>query len=319
MEAAIIDKYGTADEIYIKEGMKVPKVGSNEVLVKTIACGIGAGDIEARKGEYKMLTPLGKKKRETLLGLEFSGVVSTVGNNVKNIEIGDEVYGSTHVFKGSKANAEFVSVPANYLIHKPTYLTHIEAASLPIGMITSIRALKDIAKLKDEQSILINGASGAVGMFSIQLAKALGAEITTVSSQRSFPFVQTFGVVKMLDYRKEDFTKLDQQFDVVFDVVGNNTFNACKKVLKNNGIYINTNPQKDVLGFVLSLFSSKKAGYLMAIEGSNTDLDYTNRLIEQGRIKPITAKVFPFSKIIEAHNYFEENTTFGKVILDMSN
>ena len=315
MKAAMIKKYGAAEVIQIKEGMNIPKLGRSDVMVRTISCGIGAGDIEVRKGEYKMLTPLGKKNRETLLGLEFSGVISAMGSGVKSFKIGAEVYGSTHVFKGSKANAEYVSVPATFIVPKPTNITHEEASSLPIGMITSIRALRDIAKLKDGQTILINGASGAVGMYAIQLAKVLGAKITTVSSQKNFRFVQTFAVDSMLDYRTEDFTKLDRHFDVV----GNSTFNACKKVLKNGGIYISSNPQKDILGFVLSLFSSKKAGYLMAIQGSNKDLNYTNKLIEQGQIKPIVDKKFPFSKIIEAHKYFEDNTTFGKVILDMRN
>ena len=196
MKAAIIKKYGSAEEIQIKNDIKVPRVGRNDVLIRTITCGIGAGDIEARKGNYKMLIPSEKKKKETLLGLEFSGVVSAIGRSVKTIKVGTEVYGSTHVFKGSKANAEFVSVPSTYIVPKPTNITHEEASSLPIGMITSIRALRDIAKLKEKQSILINGASGAVGMYAIQLAKALGAKITTVSSQKSFQFVQTFGADK---------------------------------------------------------------------------------------------------------------------------
>jgi NADPH:quinone reductase-like Zn-dependent oxidoreductase len=315
MKAAMIDRYGAAEEIKIMEGIKRPSMGKNDVLIRTIACGINAGDIEARKGHYKTLTLPGKKNRQTILGIEFSGVVADVGSAVANFKSGDEVYGSTHVFKGYKANAEFVAVPADFIVLKPAGFTHQEAASLPTGMITSIRAFRDIAKLQENQSLLINGASGAVGKYAIQLARTLGAGITAVCSESNFDTVRALGADRALDYRKEDFTKLKEQFDVIFDVVGSSSFRACKNVLKDDGLYISTNPQNDIFGFFLALFSSKKTGYLMAVKGSCVDLEYTNNLIEQGEIIPLVDKVFPFSRIVEAHRYFEENS--DKVVLTM--
>ena len=317
MKAAMIENYGSAEELRIREDIEKPSVGKNEVLVKTIATAMNSMDIETRRGAFKLLTPPGKKKRETLMGLEFSGEISSLGKGVNNFKVGDEVYGSMHVMKGSKAQAEYISVPASYTAPKPSSITHEEATALPIGMITSIRALRDIGKLQKDKTILINGASGGVGVYAIQFAKALEAKVTTVSSQKNFTLVQSLGADRTLDYKREDFTKLGEQFDIIFDIASTSNFKSCKNILKNKGIYITTNPFSDLLGFVLSLFSSKRVGYLMATEGSSSDLEYTNQLMEQGNVKPVVEKVFPFSKIVEAHKYFESNSRKGKVILNM--
>ena len=317
MKAAMIENYGSAEELRIREDIKKPSVEKNEVLVKTIATAMNSMDIETRRGAYKLLTPPKKKKRETLMGLEFSGEISSLGKGVNNFKVGDEVYGSMHVMIGSKAQAEYISVPASYTAPKPSSLTHEEATALPIGMITSIRALRDIGKLREGQTVLINGASGGVGVYAIQFARALEAKVATVSSQNSFEFVKSLGADRTLEYKKEDFTRLEEQFDIVFDVAGTSTFKSCKNILKNSGIYITTNPFGDLFGFVLSILSSKKMGYLMALKGSRSDLEYANQLIEQGSIKPIVERIFPFSQIVEAHKYFENNSRKGKVILNM--
>lgn len=313
----MIENYGSAEELRIREDIKKPSVEKNEVLVKTIATAMNSMDIETRRGAFKLLTPPKKKNRETLMGLEFSGEISSLGKGVNNFKVGDEVYGSMHVMIGSKAQAEYISVPASYTASKPSSITHEEATALPIGMITSIRALRDIGKLREGQTVLINGASGGVGVYAIQFAKALKAKVTTVSSQNSFEFVKSLGADRTLDYKKEDFTRLEEQFDIVFDVASTSTFKSCKNILKNSGIYITTNLFSDLLGFVLSIFSSKKVGYLMVLKGSRSDLEYTNQLIEQGSVKPIVEKIFPFSQIVEAHKYFENNSRKGKVILNM--
>ncbi|MCP4402054.1 MAG: NAD(P)-dependent alcohol dehydrogenase [bacterium] len=317
MKAAIIEHYGSAEELRIRDDILKPSVRENEVLVKTIAAAMNSMDIETRQGMYKLFTPPGKKNRETLIGLEFAGEIESVGEGVTHFKRGDDVYGSMHVFKGAKAQAEYISVPARYVAHKPSNMTYEEASALPIGMIASIKALRNIGKLQNDQTVLINGASGGVGVYAVQLAKALGAEITTVSRQKSFTLVQSLGADRTVDYNKEDFTRLEEQFDIVFDVANTSNFRACKNILNRTGIYITTNPFKDLIGFVLSLFSSKRAGYLMAAEGSRIDLEYTNQLIEQGTVKPVVEKLFPFSRIVEAHKYFESTRRKGKVILSM--
>ncbi len=317
MKAAIIENYGHAEEIQIKHDIEKPVARKNQVLVKTCAAAMNSMDIETRRGDFKLFTLPKKKTRETLMGLEFSGEISSLGEGVDDFKVGDKVYGSMHVMKGSKAQAEYISVPASYTAHKPLSITHEQATALPIGMITSIRALRDIGKLVQGQSVLINGASGGVGVYAIQFAKALKAQVTTVSRQSSFELVKSLGADRTLDYKKEDFTRLGEQFDIVFDIAGTRSFKACKNILKHSGSYINTNPFGDLFGFVLAIFSSKKAGYLMALEGSRSDLEYTNQLIEQGSVKPIVERIFPFSQIVPAHKYFENSSRKGKVVLDM--
>ena len=317
MKAAIIEEYGTAEQVRIKENIKRPTPGDDEVLVKTRAASMSPGDIEIRRGDYKLFTSKKSMGQKTLMGLEFSGEVVARGKNVKKFRAGDEVYGYTHLLKGDKTHAEYLTIRAALIAHKPANITHEEAAALPVGMLTSIRALRDVGKLQSGQSLLLNGASGGVGVYATQLGKVMGARVTSVSGAASFDILEELGADKRLDYKKDDPANLDEKFDLVFDIANKSTFASSKKFMSEKGTYITSNPLKDLTGYLRAAFTSQSSGYLMVMEGDTADLEYTNELIEAGKIKPLVEKVFNFEDIVEAHKYFETNRRRGKVILKM--
>ena len=296
MKAVVFEKYGPPDVLEIRDIEKpVPK--DNEVLVKVYATSVTAGDWRMRKAQpfvVRFFAGLFKPTRIKILGFELAGVVEEVGRKVKSFRKGDSVFAGCGFKFG--AYAEYKCLPENDLIVlKPLNMTFEEAATVPIGGVTALRYLKT-AGLRSGQNILIYGASGSVGTFSIQLARHFGAKVTAVCSTTNIELVKSLGADSVIDYTHQDFTKIGLQFDVVFDAVGKTSRSACKKLLKPGGKYI-------------SVWGSSKKG--------TADLLFLKDLIEAGKLKTVIDRRYTLDQIRDAHAYVEGFHKRGNVSIQV--
>ncbi|MEO1763959.1 MAG: NAD(P)-dependent alcohol dehydrogenase, partial [Cyanobacteria bacterium J06629_18] len=279
MKAMVIYKYGDADVLRYEE-VEAPKIKPDELLVKVHAAGVNPIDWKIRKGMLKVISG---NKFPMILGFDLAGEVLEVGSQVENFRVRDEIYGSLSVPGG--AYAEFAVVSQKMAAVKPANISFEEAAALPVAALTALQSLRDKANIQPLQTVLVNGASGGVGIFAVQIAKALGAEVTGVCSGKNLDFVKSLGADITIDYTEEDFTKNQVQYDIILDAVAKQTFDSCKKVLKPNGVYVTTLPtfQNMISIGLTSLFGSQKAKFILA-QPNTTDLIYLNQLIEAGKL-----------------------------------
>lgn len=299
MKAVIFTKSGPPDVLQLKK-IEKPIPDDNEILIKVHATSVNSGDVNLRSFKSQFLFWLLmrilyglKKPKRLILGSALSGEIESVGKNVMRFKKGDEVFGSTGMKFG--ANAEYVSIPENGVVAlKPTSISHEEAAAIPFGALTALFYLRK-ANIQQGQKVLINGASGSVGTFAVQLAKYFGAEITGVCSSKNFELVKSLGADKVIDYKQEDFTEREEQYDIIFDVAGKSSLSDCQKVLAPNGSFIST-----------------KKG--LAKE-STDDFNFLKDLIEKGRLKVVIDKTFPLEQIAEAHRYAETGQKSGNLAI----
>ncbi|UCE37468.1 MAG: NAD(P)-dependent alcohol dehydrogenase [Thermoplasmata archaeon] len=321
MKAIVWTKYGPPEVLQLKEVPK-PTPKDNEVLIKVHATTVAAGDTEIRNLrlpiEYRLLLRLviglTRPKRVTIPGIEVAGKIEAVGKEVKRFKEGDEVFGVTGFTFG--AHAQYVCLPdKNALTIKPSNMTYEEAASAVIGGIESLHFLR-AANIQKGQKVLIVGASGSIGTVGVQLAKYFGAEVTGVCSTDKLEMVRSIGADSVIDYTKEDYTKGDKTYEVIFDAIGKSDFSGCKRILNKNGIYLLANPRRfqKIRGLWTSLTTSKKI-YSKLATYKTEDLDFLRELIEQGKIRSIIDRSYPLEKIPEAHRYVEKGHKAGNVVI----
>ncbi|MDB9383471.1 NAD(P)-dependent alcohol dehydrogenase [Nodularia spumigena CS-584] len=312
MKAVVIRRYGSAEVLQYEE-VAQPQIKPNQLLVKVHASSVNPIDWKIRQG---MLSLLSGNNFPLILGFDLAGEVVAVGSQVTSFQPGDAVYGGTS-FSGG-AYAEFAAVPENLIAPKPKNLTFEEAATVPLAALTALQALRDQGNIKSGQRVLINGASGGVGMFAVQIAKALGTEVTAVCSTKNLEFVKSLGADRVIDYTQEDFTEESGQYDIIFDAVGKRSLSNCKRVLTPNGIYISTLPTPEVFiqSLLTAFFPGQKAKFV--IERPNTqDLVYLKELIEAGKMRTVIDRSFPLAELAAAHNYSESERTVGKIAIVM--
>lgn len=320
MKAIISEKYGTPDTLKLAEVAK-PTPKQNQVLVKVQAASLNYGNLALLTGKpLPVRLAFGLRKPKYLIpGGDVAGVVEAKGENVTQFQIGDRVYGDLSS-SGWGAFAEYVAVDENALAIIPSNLGFTEMAGVPMAGTTALQAIRNIGKVKAGQHVLIHGASGGVGTFAVQIAKALGAEVTAVVSTRNVELVKSLGADHVFDYRKDDFVNDGETFDVIFGVNGAQSISTYKRKLKDHGVFIHVGGatsqfyQTLVVGPLLSLFGKQK--YVSFMQKANhSDLVFMNGLIEEGKVKTVIDRSYSFSEVPQAFRYFEEGHSRGKVVI----
>ncbi|UCD37222.1 MAG: NAD(P)-dependent alcohol dehydrogenase [Fidelibacterota bacterium] len=314
MKAIVQNAYGSAEVLELKE-VDQPVVKDNDVLVRVHAVAVNAGDYFAMKGSpwIVRLTVGFPKPKNYILGWDLAGKVEAVGKQVERFQPGDEVFGGCeHTF------AEYVSADANQIAMKPANLTFEQAAAVPTAAITSLQGLRDAGKVQPGQKVLINGASGGVGTFAIQIAKSLGAEVTGVCSAKNVDMVRSIGADHIIDYTQEDFTQSGQRYDLILDNVANRSFSDLRRTLTPQGVII-PNSGHGGMGYVikaylLSPFMRQLGRPWMAVP-TNEDLDVLKQLIESGKVTPVIDRTYLLSEAPEAMDYAAGGHVRGKVVI----
>lgn len=324
MKAVVYTRYGSPDVMHLKEVAKpTPKAG--EVLIKIHATGINAADWYTLKGDPFLVRLMNGgilKPKKTILGFDVAGRIEAVGENVTAFQVGDAVFADTSGCGGG-GFAEYVCVPEGVVAFKPARLSFEEAAAVPMAAVTALQGLRDKGKIQAGQQVLINGASGGVGTFAVQLAKAFGAEVTAVCSTRNIEMVRALGADHVIDYTRENFTRNGQRYDLIIAVNGYHPLRDYRRALKPKGIYVVTGGkmaqifQGMLLGAVVSLFGSKKMGNLMAAP-SITDLVFLSDWLESGKIVPVVDRCYPLSETADAMRYMGAKHAKGKVVISIA-
>jgi NADPH:quinone reductase-like Zn-dependent oxidoreductase len=310
MKAVVIRRYGAA-EVLQYEDVEQPKIEPTQLLVKVRASSVNPIDWKIRQGMLSLITG---NKFPKILGFDVAGDVIALGSGVTRFQVGDAIYGSTS-FPGG-GYAEFAAVPENLVALKPTNLSYEEAAAVPLAALTALQALRNEGNIQTGQTVLINGAAGGVGIFAVQIAKALRAVVTGVSSAKNLDLVKSLGADRVIDYTQQDFTEDTAQYDIIFDAVGKRSLSQTKKVLKPNGVYITTLPSPEV--FLESIFTAfipgQKAKFIL--EKPNTeDLLFLKELIEAGKIRVVIDRTYPLQELAAAHAYSETGRAVGKIVI----
>ena len=317
MKAIVYTRYGSPDVLQLKEVAK-PAPKDNEVLIKIYATTVTSGDCRVRKADpfaIRFFNGLTKPKKTTILGNELAGEIEEAGKNVKLFRKGDQVFGQAGM--GLGANAEYICLREDAtLVFKPKNLTYEEAASIPFGGNTALHFLRK-GNIRSSQKVLIYGASGSLGTAAVQLAKNFGADVTGVCSTVNVELVKSLGADKVIDYTKEDFTKIGQTYDIIFDTTGKSPYSGCVKSLKQKGIYlraVHMSLSSIVRGLWTSMTSSKKVIGGVASE-LKENLVFLKELIDMGKLKPVIDRCYPFEQIVEAHRYVDKGHKRGNVAI----
>ena len=312
MKAIVYEKYGPPIDVLELKEVEKPTPKDNEVLVKIFAASINDGDKSMIRGSPFFVRLMGVgllKPKNTIPGGDLAGSVEAVGGNVKQFQPGDEVFGDIGGI-GHGAFAEYVSVPENVLALKPSNLTFEEAAAFPQYSLVALQGLRDNGNIQPGHKVLINGASGGVGTFAVQVAKSYGAEVTGVCSTKNLDLVRSLGADHVIDYTQEDFTQKEQRYDLILDSVANRSISDYMRALSPEGRYVAVAFNVRAL---ISMSGSKVSQ--MSHKPNVKDLVYMKELIEAGKVVPVIARRFPLSEVAEAFRYFEEEHPSGKVVI----
>jgi NADPH:quinone reductase-like Zn-dependent oxidoreductase len=309
MRAVTIDRYGGPEVLHLTTVPRpVPTRG--QVLVRTRFIGVNPKDIVVRKGKFKIATG---KKFPLIVGHDIAGEVVDTGMGADLAE-GDLVFGMINDFAG-RAYAEYAAVDCQQLAIAPISIGMDVAAAVPLAAQTALQALRDDARLQPDQSALINGASGGVGVFAVQIAKILGARVTAVCSHRNADLVKELGADEVVDYSKVELVNLDERFDVIFDVFGNYHFDKLKHLLRPRGTYVHTIPSGRIFKDVARTLVRRKRAKLVVVKSRREDLDWLRQHIDAKRLRVVVDRSFALGDVAEAHRYMETKRARGKVVL----
>lgn len=317
MKSIVLNAYGSPAGLSLKE-IAEPTIKENEVLVRVHAASLNAGDVFSLRGSpWLVRLSVGfPRPKDYILGWDMAGVVEAVGAQVTQFKPGEDVFASC-----SGSLAEYVSVDEDKLALKPANLTFEQAAAVPTAAITALIGLRDAGKLRAGQKVLINGASGGVGTFAVQIAKALGGEVTGVCSTRNVELVRSLGADHVIDYVHEDFTANGQRYDLILDNVASRSFADLRRALTPQGKIIPNSGHGGMSyvfkAYLLSLIMRQHGRMYLALP-SGKDLLVLKELIETGKLKPVIDKTFPLSETPAAFRYLEKEHACGKVVITIA-
>jgi len=317
MKAIVHERYGPPDVLQLKE-IEKPSPEDDEVLVKVRVASVNAADSHLMRGTPFLMRLMGfgfLKPKNKILGSDIAGRVEAVGRHVKQFKPDDEVFGNV-----TGGFAEYVRARENALALKPTNTAFEEAAAVPLASVTALQGLRDKGKIQPGQKVLINGASGGVGTFAVQIAKSFGAEVTAVCSTRNLDLACSLGADHVIDYTKTDFTKNRERYDLILAANGYHWISDYKRALAPKGTYVMTGGsmaqfyQAMLLGPWMSMRGSKKMANLMA-KFNQKDLDFMKELLQEGKVKPVIDRRYPLSEVAGAIRYLEEGHALGKIVI----
>ncbi|HEY3311275.1 MAG TPA: NAD(P)-dependent alcohol dehydrogenase [Anaerolineales bacterium] len=320
MKAIVCTKYGPPDVLQLKEVEK-PAPTEDEVLVKVHAASVNAYDWHLLTADIFLVRLMGGaflKPKYEIPGADIAGRIEAVGSNVTQFQPGDEVFGDI----SAGGYAEYACAAENKFVLKPANLSFEEAAAVPMAALTALQGLRDNGQIQPGQKVLINGASGGVGTFAVQLAKWFGAEVTAVCSPRNLEMARSIGADHVIDYTQEDFTQNGQQYDLILAANGYHPISDYRRALSPKGIYVMTGgsmtqmAQAMLLGPWMSRGGSKKMGMLSA-KINQKDLGFIKELLEAGKVVPVIDKSYPFRSTAEALRYLGAGHARGKVVITM--
>ena len=317
MKAIVQNDYGSPDVLKLAD-VAQPAMKDNQVLVRVKTISINAGDVFAMCGRpWPIRFTAGfPKPRNYILGQDMAGVVEAAGPSVTQFRPGDAVYASS-----GSALAEYVSVAQDKLAFKPASLTFEQAAAIPTGAITALKGLRDVGKLRPGQKVLINGASGGVGTFAVQIAKVLEAEVTGVCSTRNMDMVRSLGADDVVDYTRKDFTQNGRCYDLILDNVASHSFSEMMRVLTPQGLIV-PNSGHAGMGYVFKAFLLspflRQLGSMYFAVPSGKDLTELKEWLERGKVKPVIDRTYPLRETPEAFRYLDKEHARGKVVITVT-
>jgi NADPH:quinone reductase-like Zn-dependent oxidoreductase len=320
MKAIIKDRYGSPDVLRIEEVDKPQLTGDDAILVRVRATSLNAHDWHMLRGK-PYVARLGegfRTPKERQLGLDVAGIAEEVGANVTDVKLGDAVFGSRY-----GAFAEYVS--SRTMVPMPAGLTFEQAAAVPTAGMTALQGLRDRGQVKPGERVLVNGAGGGVGTFAVQIAKALGAGVTAVTSAKNLEMARSIGADEVVDYTLDDFTRGSRRYDLILDVGGNARLSSMRRVLTPSGRIVMVAPQPGqwigpiarILGAIITTrFGSRPAGTFLA-EPNRDDLLMLKELIEAGKVRPVIDRTYRFDQIAEGIRYLESGAAAGKIVISV--
>lgn len=322
MKAIVQRSYGLAPDVLKVEEIPLPVIGEDQVLVRVVAAGVNPADSHFVTGKpylVRMVAGLRRPKAK-VPGTDVAGRVEAVGREVTELQVGDEVYGGI-----GGGYAEFASAKEGRLAHKPGNLSFEQAASVPIAAITALQALRDKGRVQPDQNVLINGASGGVGTFAVQIAKTMGAEVTGVCSTRNVDMVRSIGADHVIDYTSESFTKGAKRYDVIIDNVGGHPLAAFRRILTPNGIYVSVGadmgdwvaPLVHLIKIQIASAFRNRTMRSMLAKQTREDMAVVGGLLESRQVVPVIDRTYPLDDAARALEYQMEGHARGKIVVTM--
>lgn len=315
MKAAAIGGYGGPDQFQIREVEK-PTPGPGQLLVRVRATSVNPLDWKVRKGSLRFVKPA---RFPLILGYDVAGEVEAIGPEVSHFAPGDAIY--AYSVQGG-GYAEYALVGEEAAAPKPASLSFEEAAAVPLAALTALQALRDKGELEEGERLLVNGGSGGVGHFAVQIGKALGARVVAVASGRNQDFLRELGADRGIDYEQEDFATDEENYHVVFDAVGTSSFRETELMLEEGGVHVTTSFEpaivvRGVVALVGALFGPVRRARSVIVKPSGQDLAFLGRLIDGGRLRPHVEEVFRLDRIADAHSYSESGHVRGKLVVSL--
>ena len=319
MKAIVHTTYGSPDVLELRE-IEKPDVADDGVLVRVRAASVNPADWYGIAGRPWLARPMMglRKPKSPEVGADFAGTVEAVGRDVTQVRPGEDVFGRSGTF------AEYVCVPEDRVVLKPTTVTFEQAAAVPVAAITALQSLRDKGQVEPGHKVLVNGASGGVGTFAVQIAKALGAEVTAVCSTRNVDLVRSLGADHVIDYTREDFTQTDQRYDLLLDIAGSRSWREVRRVLHPQATLVIIGgpkgtrllgPLSHIVKVKLASVRSRRKVVFFVAKIVKADLEVVRELLESGQVTPVVDRRYELSETADAFRYLGEGHAQGKLVI----
>lgn len=316
MKAFLYTKYGSPEVLRLREVEK-PTPSDDEALVKVHAASVNYSDWAFVRGKPFLLRLMDQapfKPKHPVLGADIAGRIEAVGRNVQQFQPGDEVFGDLSG-DGWGGFAEYVAVPEHVLAPKPVNLSFVEAAAVPQASLVALQGLRDVGKIQPEHRVLINGASGGIGTFAVQIARTFGAAVTGVCSIRSLDLVRSLGAERVIDYMREDFALGDERYDLILDIVASRSIKACERTLRPGGMYVLAGGS--LVRIIQASMNKNERIVNLSQKLSQEDLIFMKELLEASKVVPVIDRCYPFSETADAVKHYGTRHAQGKVVISI--